>query len=221
MTTSSIPAVRTILGDPAAEKMELPVVKQWFADRGDQTLRLEYPLTEKSIVLDAGGYEGNWAAEIDERYKCIIHIFEPVPAFADNIRARFAHRPNIHIHAFGLSDRDAAATIHIDNDATSVHKGKGTPIQVQLKCATDVIAELLPPHTAIDLIKINIEGCEYELLEHLIATQTILKFCNIQVQFHDFVPNAPCRMAAIQKSLATTHELQWQYRFVWENWQRA
>ena len=31
-------------------------VKKWFADRGDQTLRLEYPeLNSDSIVFDVGG----------------------------------------------------------------------------------------------------------------------------------------------------------------------
>ena len=70
----------------------------------------------------------------------------------------------------------------------------------------------------IDLMKINIEGGEYDLLEHLIKTGWIDKIINIQVQFHDFVENAEARMLAIQNDLAKTHELTYQYKFVWENW---
>ena len=57
-------------------------VKKWFADRGDQTLRLEYPeLTSDSIVFDLGGYLGDFSAAIVERYNCKIYIFEPHPEY--------------------------------------------------------------------------------------------------------------------------------------------
>ena len=49
----------------------------WFQNNGDKTLRLNYPLTDKSIVLDLGGYEGQWASDIFSRYCCFIHVFEP------------------------------------------------------------------------------------------------------------------------------------------------
>lgn len=208
-----------IYGDPAAEKMEMPVIKRWFAEKCDATLRLDYPLTANSIVLDVGGYEGNWAAQIHERYGCTIHVFEPVPAFADNIAARFHGNPKIIVHRFGLSDRTGSSVISLDHDSTSVHKSKGTPCTIALKSAADAFPTLGLAGN-IDLIKINIEGCEYELLAHLADTGLVRQLRDIQVQFHDFVPNAPQRMLAIQKTLARTHELTWQYRFVWENWRR-
>ena len=43
-------------------------------------------------------------------------------------------------------------------------------------------------------MKINIEGGEYELLERLIAADLIRKIDDIQVQFHNFVPDAAARM---------------------------
>ena len=43
-----------------------------------EQLRYEYPLTDNSVVIDAGGYEGNWFKQIYERYQCHIHVFEPV-----------------------------------------------------------------------------------------------------------------------------------------------
>ncbi len=209
-----------VLGDPTAAKMEIPVVQKWFADRGDQTLRVEYPLTRESIVLDAGGYEGNWAAQIDERYGCTIHIFEPVPVFAQNIQQRFRERRNIHVHPYGISDHTGRADIRIDNDSTSVHRTKGRPIDIELRSAQEVFATLGIGTADVDLIKINIEGCEYELLQHFIDTGMIGGLRDIQVQFHDFVPDAPMRMKNLQQQIETTHELMWQYRFVWENWRR-
>ena len=207
-----------ILGTPGAEKMERAVITQWFADKGDHNLRLNYPLTRDSIVLDVGGYEGNWAAQIDEKYECSIHVFEPVPAFAGNIRQRFHARPNIHVHAYGMADKTETTTIILSDDSTSIHKTKGTPCEIHLRSATDIFAALDLNRLNVDLIKINIEGCEFELLEHMMETGLIRHVRDIQVQFHDFVPNASPRMEAIQQKLARTHHLTWQYRFVWENW---
>ena len=70
----------------------------------------------------------------------------------------------------------------------------------------------------IDLMKINIEGGEYDLLEHLIDSGVIGAIADVQVQFHDFVPHAEKRMEEIQRRLSETHELTWQYKFIWENW---
>ena len=35
-------------------------VERWFADDGDNTLRLNYPLDENSVVFDVGAYKGAW-----------------------------------------------------------------------------------------------------------------------------------------------------------------
>jgi hypothetical protein len=43
---------------------------------------------------------------------------------------------------------------------------------------------------------------------------------DIQVQFHDFVPDAEHRMRRIQQALEATHDLTFEYPFVWENWRR-
>jgi len=72
----------------------------------------------------------------------------------------------------------------------------------------------------VHFMKINIEGGEYDLLEHLLESGFISSITNIQVQFHDFVPNAEVQMNKIQHELSKTHSLTYQYPFVWENWQK-
>ena len=87
---------------------------------------------------------------------------------------------------------------------------------MKLVRAADFFAQQAFDH--IDLMKVNIEGGEYDLLEHLVETAVISKIANLQVQFHDFVPNAEARMAAIQACLRQTHVLTYQFPFIWENW---
>ena len=53
-------------------------VQEWFAARGDATHRLNYPLDSNSLILDIGGYQGNWAEQIHNKYNATIHVFEPI-----------------------------------------------------------------------------------------------------------------------------------------------
>jgi len=192
------------------------MVDQWSRDRGDETLRLNYDLDEHSMVFDLGGYEGQWASDIFSRYCSTIHIFEPVADFAKRTEQRFRGNQKILVHDFGLTKADGSADISVNGTDSSLYK-KGTEL------ATSRFVEAIEfMHKnnikKIDLMKINIEGGEYDLLEHLIATGFVHNIGNIQVQFHDFVPKAQQRMAMIQKNLQKTHSLTYQYVFVWENW---
>ena len=57
-------------------------------------------------------------------------------------------------------------------------------------------------------------------MEFIIQSDIIHSIVDIQVQFHDFIPNAQERRRAIQEALSATHELTYQYEFVWENWRK-
>jgi len=194
------------------------VVFEFLSQRGDKTYRLDYDLDDRSVVFDLGGYEGQWASDIYAKYCANIHIFEPVPRFAADIASRFKRNPKIIVYPFGLSDRTQQIQITVDdNKSTSFKKGKVTT-------AADLVAARQffssSKVTAIDLMKINIEGGEYDLLDHLLAEEMAPRIRNFQIQFHEFVPDAPARMRSIQQRLSRTHTLSYQFPFVWENWVR-
>ncbi len=189
----------------------------WFRNNGDKTLRLDYDLNNDSIVFDLGGYEGQWASDIFSMYSCYIHVFEPVEKFATKIEKRFSKNNRIFVHKFGLSNMNQKIQIFVDADRSSIFQTKNSGEDIHLIKAIDFIKEYKIGN--INLIKINIEGGEYDFLEHLLASGFIENIYNIQVQFHDFVPNAEQRMNKIQQNLSKTHFLTYQYPFVWENWQ--
>jgi hypothetical protein len=125
----------------------------------------------------------------------------------------------VKVYPFGLADHTIETHIYLNGNASSIYEtSRSRDEKIQLKEAIDFMKE--NGVTKIDLLKINIEGGEYDFLEYLIKTGFIEKIGNIQVQFHDFVPNAAERMEKIQFELNKTHFLTYQYEFVWENWQR-
>jgi len=188
----------------------------WFKDNGDKTHRLNYELSKDSIVFDVGGYHGDWAADIFCKYGCYLYVFEPVQSFAELIKQRFSDNEKIYSYNFGLAGKDETIDITLNEDSSSTIKSSAKTETVSLVEAIKFIQE--SNIESIDLIKINIEGGEYALLEHLIEANFISKIKNIQVQFHDFVPDAEKKMKYIQQKLNRTHHLTYQYEFVWENW---
>jgi FkbM family methyltransferase len=197
----------------------LLAIKRWFQDQGDKTLRLDYPLTRKSVVWDLGGYEGQFAHEIHAKYGCKVMIFEPHPTFAKDCIQRFLGNKNIDVFSYGLSDTQGHFNIHDSADGSSFLNPQviqASSIQAELR---DVVSTLIDMNTHhVDLIKINIEGGEFPVLQRLLATGDIKKFRYIQVQFHNFIPNAQAMRDSIREKLTQTHEEMWNYTFVWESW---
>ncbi len=191
---------------------------RWYKVKGDTTLRLDYPLSETSIVLDVGGYEGNWCAQIAARFNSNIFVFEPVPAFYETIRARFASNPRVKVYNFGLSGKSEAQTISLLADGSSAFRGGANQIRIELVDICDFLERA--QINVIDLIKINIEGAEYPLLTRMLDTGVVEKCKDIQIQFHNFVPNAEILRERIRHQLEKTHDRTYDYFFVWENWRR-
>lgn len=190
---------------------------RWLADKGDSTLRLNYNLTEDSIIFDLGGYKGEWTANILQKYKSKIYVFEPVNQFYNDIKNRFAANPNITTLNYGLGPKDEMLEISLTQDSSSIFNSDGgTKEKIQIKSFIDFLKE--QNIQSVDLLKINIEGGEYDLLDDLIAQDALKVFKNIQVQFHRFIPNCIERRNTIREELSKTHTLSYDYEFVWENW---
>jgi FkbM family methyltransferase len=189
---------------------------RWRADQGDTKLRLEYPLFPNSLVMDLGGFEGQWAADIYSRYGCQVVIFEPVAEFAEKIRNRFGNNPSVEVFQYGLGNGAREEHIRLSADGSSLFAGDGQTETISIHDAVEWLESRGTPKVA--LAKINIEGAEYELLERLSAGGLLHCFENLQIQFHPIAPDSRDRMNAIQAILRRTHDLKWQYDFVWESW---
>ena len=194
-------------------------MQPWFAVNGDQSLRLDYDLNSDSLVFDVGGYKGEFAADILCKYGSNIYVFEPIKDFFGIIESKFLKNKKVKSFNFGLAGENANLKISLSDNSSSIYLNGERTETIELKS----IVEFLKAQDIkeVDLIKINVEGGEYELLESLLSNDFIKVFKNIQVQFHDFlIENAKERMNEIQMNLSITHKLTYQYEFVWENWER-
>lgn len=193
--------------------------KRWFRNCGDETLRLDYPLDADSVVVDLGGYHGDFAEAIHARYGCRVLVFEPMPAFYEQCKARFKDNPRISCFMYGLSNEAGWFDISESEDASSflvTENGSGK-CKAELRSVVDELNRLCDGK--VDLIKINIEGGEFDILPVLVSSGLIKTTRFVQVQFHNFITNADARREAIRADLMQSHREMWNYPFVWESWE--
>ncbi len=166
--------------------------------------------------MDLGGYKGQWAGDIHSKYQCKVFVFEPLGRFYEFIKQRYKLNNSITVYQLALGNENKEELIYENADGSSTIRKEGVPSKIVFRKFDEVMRELNIQQ--IDLLKINIEGGEYDLLEYMLDNKMIQSVKNIQVQFHDFFPGATKRMKNIQGRLKETHVLTYQFEFVWENW---
>jgi FkbM family methyltransferase len=192
--------------------------RSYMAAGGAAAFRYDYQLQVGATVLDLGGYHGEWTKGMIERFGCRAYVFEPVHEYLDSLNRSFADTPSVVVCPFGLGARTRTENISLADDASSIFTQGRTQERILIKDVVEWWEEAQPGRVAV--AKINIEGGEYEVLPRMIDSGLIAQVDELQMQFHDFVPNARKRMNEILAELALTHEPNYRFPFVWEHWRR-
>jgi FkbM family methyltransferase len=179
-------------------------------------------LNSSSIVIDVGGELGGFAIKIYEKYTSIIYIFEPHPDCVKILKEKFTDN-KIRIFSYGLGSKNQIARLSSREMGSSIYEKspgyeKSYKFEIEIRDIKEIFSELSLDD--VDLIKINIEGGEYELLPRMIETGIINKCKIIRIQFHDWFPDSFAMRKRIVKQLAKTHNIEWSYPMVWESWIR-
>jgi len=208
--------------DPTALQSQILSVNAgyWSSIDGDRTLRLDYDIDKNATVFDLGGYQGDWSEQIYQRYGCRIFVFEPVPDFSTQISRRFRDNASISVFSYALGPADGTLELSLNENATSSYApGARGVVEAKVRDFAAFLEE--KKIQEIDLLKINIEGGEFELLDYLIATGWISRIRHVQVQFHGFVPGADALVENIRRRLSETHVPTYSLDWVWESWKRT
>jgi FkbM family methyltransferase len=180
--------------------------------------RVDYPLTVDSIVVDIGGLTGDWAQRIYCRYNCNIAVFEPHPVLSAQAMSNFRGNPKVIIYPIALGKEDGALTLYGDNPNASLFRNSAGKEYVVKVCKTSDTFRRLYLGKKIDLVKINVEGSEYDILPDLIGHYDMTSIRDIQIQFHSNVSGWRGRRNEIREYLAATHKCNWCYETIFENW---
>lgn len=180
--------------------------------------RYEYPLDADSVVVDVGAFQGIFLREIVRRFDCHVHAFEPIKEHFDGLADLRSNKVHLYNAALGLTTK--RAPMAKSGDRSSLQIADVDAVSVEYVQVLEAVVAL-GGRGKIDLLKVNIEGAEYDLLEHLLAHNALDKVRFLQVQFHAWGAGKISpeeRRNTIHEQLQKTFNLEWCTPFVWESW---
>jgi len=189
----------------------------WILRRADNRFHKKHNLNESSVFFDVGGFEGKFTEKILNEFDCKSYIFEPHPVYFKILKDKYIKNENVKVFEYGLGKINQKLYLTDESSGSRIVDYKAE-YKISIKDINEVIDVL--GIVKIDLLKLNIEGSEYELLDHLIDTGTIEIVESLLVQFHENVPDYINYREKIRKHLSKTHKEIWSYYFVWERWDK-
>lgn len=182
---------------------------------GDKLLITEIH-NSRGTLLDVGAYDGELALQVallnPERE---IISYEPVNNFYMNLSEKASNFPNWSTYCYGLGVETEDVEISLLGTSSSIVaniSNQRSVIQIR-----DICEEIENKENLV--LKLNIEGAEYALLEKLIERKFINKINTLIVQFHKIDGNSLQTKKKIIEQLSQTHVCKWSYNFVWEIWE--
>jgi FkbM family methyltransferase len=124
-------------------------------------------------IFDVGANRGEWSEHCAKAFpSATIHSFEIVPQTAERLNARINGTPNVVVNQFGLSDVNGETSIYIDPErdwlsstvegTEIINRGVSHRISGRTVTGDAYLAEHAIDQ--IDILKIDVEGAEYRVL---------------------------------------------------------
>jgi FkbM family methyltransferase len=198
-----------------------PVYEFTGATMMNPAILYDVPIDSSATVFDVGAYVGGWSQKVWDRYQPTIYAFEPAPGPHASVVEMFEGNDRVHAFDYGLGAEDATASLALAAAGSSIYDAEGTMgrVDVQIRDVVGVLEELGVEH--LDVLKVNIEGGEYDLLDRLAETGWLPRIDHVLVQFHEWHPHAYRRRRRNRRALAASHEEVWCASWVWEYWRRT
>lgn len=192
--------------------------RRFLKDGGDDLLYQLPELGRGMLVLDVGAYHGEWSLKVNEKFGSKIHAYEPHPGAFEVLCKKLGDSNEITPFKKGLGSSSGFVELSDDENSSSLYRNKRgeKSISVELIDVAKVVASA--PGGEIGLMKLNVEGAEYEILHRLISQSLIEKIRLIQIQWHHIDSESPNLKERLTEKLSESHAIEWSYEWTWELW---
>jgi FkbM family methyltransferase len=160
-----------------------------------------HALNEDSACYLAGlGEDASFDLGLIERFGCTVHAFDPVPEAVHYAESVAEKEPRFHFQPVGLWSSDGTLRFYenakpgfVSRSATNMH-GTGAYSEAPVRSVASLMSEL--GDERVDLLKLSVEGSEYEILGEVLAKRLALGVLCVE-----FAQPAP--LGKIQGQIAT------------------
>lgn len=144
-------------------------------------------LSAKSIVIDLGACEGEFAQMASERWGARVFAIEANPMIFQETYSD----ERVSKHNVAISDRTGVAKLYLaknpeGNSLDVRHRDVSADSCIEVPCATLLDFMAANGIQKVDVLKVDIEGAEVALFRSL-SDDDLRRFTQISVEFHDFI----------------------------------
>jgi FkbM family methyltransferase len=148
-------------------------------------------LTRDSVVYSAGiGTDISFDLALIQAYGVTVHAFDPTPASIAWLESQNLP-PEYRWQGIGLAAHDGQATFfapenpqHVSHTVLAGATAAGHGIQVDVRRVSTIMRDL--GHEAIDVLKMDIEGAEYDVLDDILSSGVAVN--QLLIEFHHRFP---------------------------------
>jgi FkbM family methyltransferase len=149
-------------------------------------------LDSQSVVLDFGANVGMFSLYISDIYNSKLYAYEPNPNCINYLKKLFYKNKKVKIFNKAISNKSKSLKLYFSkNDKKKIETFDGCSLDskkenIDLKnyriIKTINIKKVLSKHKYIDLLKIDIEGWEYKIINYILKNMNKIKY--IYIEFH-------------------------------------
>lgn len=181
-------------------------------------------LSRSSICYSVGvGEDITWDRALMELVGCEVFAFDPTPVSVEYVKQHASDLPGFHFYDVGLWSRDGTMKFYAPRDPTHVSHSiinlQSTEQFFEARCRRLVTLMKELGHSYIDLLKLDIFGAEYEVLDSMLQDNVLVHV--LGVEFGQPVSFLRIRRTVrkLQKAGFTLVSIDgWRYAFVREPW---
>ena len=185
-----------LLGKDIRPKIQIKLKGECYgSDYGGWTVLPEL-INPESIIYSFGvGEDASWDLAMIETFKVTIHAFDPTPKSIQWIQKQKFPDQFI-FHPYGLAAIDGEVSFnppenpeHVSHTILDRPQTRNQAIKVPVFKLSTIMKKL--GHQKIDILKMDIEGAEYQVIEDLLQSGISVK--QLLIEFHHRFPNVGVR----------------------------
>lgn len=146
-------------------------------------------LNEQSVVYSFGiGEDVSFDEALIEEHHCQVFGFDPTPKSIQWVRNQNLHK-QFHFYDYGIGVASGKTSFFLPRNPAHVSGSSvvqtnvngDVKVEVLMKSFEDITREL--KHQKIDLLKMDIEGSEYEVIDSILLAD--VQISQVLIEFHD------------------------------------
>jgi FkbM family methyltransferase len=183
--------LKILVGKEIFVKKDLVVRTKWFGNINAGFYVFPDLINESSVVYSFGvGEDVSFDEQLITSFNCKVFGFDPTPKSIDFIESKTNLSSNYYFQSFGLFSYDGDITFllpvnpnHVSCTVGNVRgydEAKLKKVDVPVLKFDTIIKKL--GHSKIDILKLDIEGSEYEVLNDILKSS--IQIDQICIEFH-------------------------------------